>query len=126
MLSVFKGDHSVVPAVAENKIFSITPAMRVVSASRYAGFQVAYAVFGFFIHFSVLLVVSCFINLAVLVPEIYEFLKDIALLAWPVVVIGLSLTLIQYLLARFVFLQDRGRVFALNNRFSCVRWISAT
>ncbi|XP_070542392.1 stimulated by retinoic acid gene 6 protein-like [Ptychodera flava] len=113
MLSVFKGDHSLVAAVAENTSFSITPAMRVVSASRYAGFQVAYAVFGFLIHFTVLFVMTGFMSLAILYPDI---LKSIALWAWPIVVIGLTITLVQYLLARFVFLQDRGRVFALDNR----------
>ncbi|XP_070542391.1 stimulated by retinoic acid gene 6 protein-like [Ptychodera flava] len=113
MLSVFKGDHSLVAAVAENTSFSITPAMRVVSASRYAGFQVAYAVFGFLIHFTVLFAITGFMSLAILNPDI---LKSIASWAWPVLLIGLAITLVQYLLARFVFLQDRGRVFALDNR----------
>ncbi|XP_070542401.1 stimulated by retinoic acid gene 6 protein-like [Ptychodera flava] len=87
--------------------------MRVVSASRYAGFQVAYAVFGFLVHFTILFAITGFLSLAILIPDI---LKDIALWAWPIVVIGLAITLVQYLLARFVFLQDRGRVFALDNR----------
>ncbi|XP_070542399.1 stimulated by retinoic acid gene 6 protein-like isoform X2 [Ptychodera flava] len=113
MLSVFKGDHSLVAAVVENTRFSITPAMRVVSASRYAGFQVAYAVFGFLIHFTVLFVITGSMSLAILNRVI---LKSIALWAWPIVVIGLAITLVQYLLARFVFLQDSGHVFALDNR----------
>ncbi|XP_070543730.1 stimulated by retinoic acid gene 6 protein-like [Ptychodera flava] len=116
MLSVFKGDHSLVTAVAENTSFSITPAMRVVSATRYGGFQVAYAVVGFVIHFIVIMAVIGLISWIIVSSEAQGIFLDLLTLFWPIVVIGLFITLLQYLLARFVFLQERGRVFALDNR----------
>ncbi|XP_077988418.1 stimulated by retinoic acid gene 6 protein-like [Glandiceps talaboti] len=116
MLAVYRGDHSLIPSVAEGGKLSITPAMRVVSASRYIGFQVAYMAWGYFIQFTILWI--CLIAIAVFLgtPDGRGLVVEFIVWLGPLIVVGLLVTVGQYLMARFVFLQNKGRSFALDNR----------
>ncbi|XP_077989011.1 stimulated by retinoic acid gene 6 protein-like isoform X1 [Glandiceps talaboti] len=116
MLAVYRGDHSLIPSVAEGGKLAITPATRVVSASRYIGFQAAYMAWGYFIQFFVLWIGLEIVALSFGTPVGRQLLLAILESFGPVIAVGLVVTLGQYLMARFAFLQDRGKSFALNNR----------
>ncbi|XP_077863468.1 stimulated by retinoic acid gene 6 protein-like, partial [Saccoglossus kowalevskii] len=87
-----------------------------VSGSRYIGFQVAYMAWGFIIQ-SVLLFVFIWIFVFFLSEsQGREYLVQGLGYIGPLVVVGILVTVIQYVMARFVFLQDKGQSFALDNR----------
>ncbi|XP_006811862.2 uncharacterized protein LOC102802912 [Saccoglossus kowalevskii] len=116
MLAVYRGDHSLIPSVIENTTFSFSPAMRVVSASRYMGFQVAYMIWGFFIQFLVILIGVAFLGYFLGSDDGRKGLWQLLKYLGPITLFALLVTLGQYLMARFAFLQDHGKVFALDNR----------
>ncbi|XP_062615537.1 stimulated by retinoic acid gene 6 protein-like [Saccostrea cucullata] len=88
-----------------------------VGSVRYAGYQVGYIGWGFFIQFLVLLLVS--ISIATVIT-LWEFLKDFIISTimrlWPVLLTSLVLNFAQLLLSKFVFLQENGNILAMENR----------
>ncbi|XP_002731071.2 stimulated by retinoic acid gene 6 protein-like [Saccoglossus kowalevskii] len=114
VLNLYKGRSNFIP-----EIESISNDSKVVSCVRYAGFQVGYLIWGFIVQAILFGLLSLGLAYLVFIPLIDgygKFILDFAMSIWPAIVIGFALTILQRLLARFVFLQDNGRTFALNNR----------
>ncbi|XP_064647437.1 receptor for retinol uptake stra6-like isoform X2 [Lineus longissimus] len=86
---------------------------------RYSGYQVAYIFWAFILQFVVILLVLCVLAYVIFIPIIFgralwfiHLLRDY----WPVIAISIVISLISSLSARFIFLQKRGKIFAMNNR----------
>jgi len=83
-----------------------------VQSMKFAGFQVAYAVWGYIVCFNVL-----FLSLLLLVYSIYfHILMRYLYNIWPLFLIAFTVTLTQWMSARYCFLAQKGKVFAIDNR----------
>ncbi|XP_069104058.1 LOW QUALITY PROTEIN: stimulated by retinoic acid gene 6 protein-like [Argopecten irradians] len=91
---------------------------KLVGFMRYAGYQVAYIGWGYFVQTIVLFVISMVIATVVIMFQfgIGGWIIDKIHAVWPVLLTSLAVNIIQLLMARCVFLQKRGEFLALNNR----------
>ncbi|KAH9512764.1 hypothetical protein Btru_038132 [Bulinus truncatus] len=89
-----------------------------VGSIKYAGFQVAYFIWGYFITNIVLCIVCIALGIFIefLISGHTDWLVFKVLQIWPGVLIGLVLLVAQKLLARFLFLQGDGKHLRLDNR----------
>ncbi|XP_013391217.1 receptor for retinol uptake stra6 [Lingula anatina] len=114
-LDLQKGIHTRVPPMTQSgNIFWM------MNFINYAGYQVAYLLWGFFIQSVVILIIVSVISLLITILAIGHELE--AVLKWtighfgPSILILLVLYLIHFLLSWLVFLQDKGANLAANNR----------
>ncbi|KAL3847288.1 hypothetical protein ACJMK2_018207 [Sinanodonta woodiana] len=111
--NLYKGTTSHIPP----RTGKSNPSM-LVGSMKYAGYQVGYIAWGFFIQFLVYLLIS--VQLAVIIAFIragfYKWLVDILMQAWPVLLTAFVLHYVQTMLAKFVFLQENGNTIRINNR----------
>ncbi|PVD18576.1 hypothetical protein C0Q70_21126 [Pomacea canaliculata] len=114
LLALYKGDHSNIPPAEAGGNVSYC-----VNSIKYGGFQVGYIVWGFIIQFAVLTLICFLLAIVVLLLEggYYQWILDLLLIFWPVILVTVIIMVTQNLLARFVFLQGRGIYLALDNRF---------
>lgn len=114
LLDLYKGDNQHIP----HRSIRSNPSL-LVGSMRYAGYQVGYIGWGYFIMFLVLLLISCIIAVIITLivhMHMYQWLLNILLSAWPVVAMTLILNIVQFVVAKFAFLQERGEFLAINNR----------
>ncbi|XP_030050303.1 stimulated by retinoic acid gene 6 protein-like [Microcaecilia unicolor] len=118
---LWKGDKSFLPVKCRNP----SPSKSVAAIARYCGWQIAYIIWGYFtVHivmiFLGLIFVYCFIN-PILHNKGLEMLKSLGIFILTVV-IAMSLTMLQVIVASKFFLQpkispeDKNKPLALNNR----------
>ncbi|KAL3847291.1 hypothetical protein ACJMK2_018210 [Sinanodonta woodiana] len=111
--NLYKGNTSHIPP----RTSLANPSM-LVGSMKYAGYQVGYIAWGFFIQFLVYLLIS--VVLAVIITFLkagyYKWLVDRLMQAWPVMLTAFVLNYVQTMLAKFVFLQENGNTIRLNNR----------
>ncbi|KAK3096059.1 hypothetical protein FSP39_022625 [Pinctada imbricata] len=88
-----------------------------VGSMRYAGYQVGYIVWGFLIQFLLLTLVASILTAVI---QLWSFLDtwiiDKIHALWPVLLTSFVVNIIQLLLAKFFFLQERGEQLAIENR----------
>ncbi|XP_033759824.1 stimulated by retinoic acid gene 6 protein-like [Pecten maximus] len=113
LLDSYKGNHQFLIPKEDS-----SNAGKLVGFMRYAGYQVAYIGWGFFVQTIVLFVVSMVIATVIIMFQfgIGGWLIDKLHAVWPVLLTSLGVNVIQLLMARFAFLQKQGEFMALNNR----------
>lgn len=113
LFDLYKGDNTHIPHRDTRSNTSL-----LVGTMRYAGYQVGYIAWGFAIHFLILMIVS--LALATIITmirwDLYQWMIDVIVNVWPVVLVTVIVMLGQILLAKFVFLQENGAILAINNR----------
>ncbi|XP_059158549.1 stimulated by retinoic acid gene 6 protein-like [Physella acuta] len=113
LYALYRGDNSHIPPAASKSTTSLC-----VGCIKYGGFQVAYIVWAYLISsiilFIVCLILSVFILL--LMTGHTDWLVNKVLQVWPSVLVAIGLMIAQILLAKFLFLQDRGQHLRLDNR----------
>lgn len=112
LLLLYKGKNEHLTPMTEKSNPSL-----IVGSMRYAGYQVGYIGWGFFIQFLLLLILS--IAIATIVT-LWDVVKDLILqqlmLIWPVLITSLVLNILQFVLSKFLFLQENGDILAMDNR----------
>ncbi|XP_059173007.1 receptor for retinol uptake STRA6-like [Physella acuta] len=113
LYALYRGDFSTIPAPEQMGAVSLCT-----GSMKFAGYQVAYFVWAFVVNFAIIAIV-CFavgalVNLFMF--NITDFLKEKVLQFWPTVLIAIILMIVQMLLAKFIFLQDKGQHLRLDNR----------
>ncbi|XP_013417293.1 stimulated by retinoic acid gene 6 protein-like [Lingula anatina] len=115
LMAIQRGDYSNIPP--PSKKGNIGWMMGYV---KFAGFQVAYITWAFVIHALVLTAVFVLIGIVIALLVMENAAVDILIMilqyAWPYAVTTIVLLIIQRLLTWLVFLQERGKVLAVNNR----------
>ncbi|XP_065672777.1 stimulated by retinoic acid gene 6 protein-like isoform X5 [Hydra vulgaris] len=117
ILSLRKGDWSFLPLSLKKRDL-ISPIDIMVSSMNFAGYQVAYSIWGFIISFMVLFVILMVITTEIILPIINKknsFLLKQIIYFWPTVLIGFVIIILQRVLARFVLLIEKD-VLAVDNR----------
>ncbi|XP_012555170.1 stimulated by retinoic acid gene 6 protein-like isoform X1 [Hydra vulgaris] len=117
ILSLRKGDWSFLPATI-NKHDLISPIDVMVASMNFAGYQVAYSIWGFIIIFILFFVILMIITTQIFLPIVYKensFLLKQIISLWPTILIGCVIILLQRLLARFILLIEKD-VLAVDNR----------
>ncbi|CAL1545556.1 unnamed protein product [Lymnaea stagnalis] len=113
LYAMYRGDFSTIPPPADQGPVSLCT-----GSIKYAGYQVAYFVWAFIVTFVIIalicLAVSTLIHLFMF--EVTEFIVNKVLQLWPSVVIAIVLMIVQWLLARYIFLQEDGQYLRLDNR----------
>ncbi|XP_076453747.1 receptor for retinol uptake stra6-like [Babylonia areolata] len=113
LLALYRGDHSQIPPAAQ---FSNTS--HCINSIKYAGFQVGYMIWSFIIQACILfllcVILATFISL--IMNEFTDWIIMLLELLWPVLMTVVLITVTQFLLAKFLFLQERGLYMALDNR----------
>ncbi|XP_021360029.1 stimulated by retinoic acid gene 6 protein-like [Mizuhopecten yessoensis] len=113
LLESYKGNHEfLIPSEDSSN------ASKLVGFMRYAGYQVAYIGWGFFVQMIVLAVVSIVIATVVVLFQFGLggwFIEKLHAI-WPVLLTTLVVNFAQLLMARCAFLQKGGEFMALNNR----------
>lgn len=112
LLSLYKGDNKHLTPRTEKSNASL-----IVGSMRYAGYQVGYIGWGFFIQFLLLLIFSVAIATVVTLWGILDnFILEQIMRLWPVLLTSLVLNMVQLLLSKFLFLQENGEILAMDNR----------
>ncbi|XP_061171855.1 receptor for retinol uptake stra6-like [Saccostrea echinata] len=112
LLSLYKGKPKHLTPKSEKSNASL-----MVGSVRYAGYQVGYIGWGFFIQFLVLLLVSITIATIITIWDlISDFIISWIMALWPVLLTSLVLNFVQLLLSKFLFLQENGNILAMENR----------
>ncbi|XP_055869178.1 receptor for retinol uptake stra6-like isoform X2 [Biomphalaria glabrata] len=110
---LYRGDYSYIPMASTFSAKDLC-----VGSIKYAGFQVAYLIWGFMI-ITVLLFFICFVTGVFILFIIYDnidWLLNKVLQIWPGILVAIALIIVQKVLARFVFLQGDGQHLRLDNR----------
>ncbi|XP_052683961.1 receptor for retinol uptake stra6-like isoform X2 [Crassostrea angulata] len=112
LLLLYKGKNEHLIPMTEKSNASL-----IVGSMRYAGYQVGYIGWGFFIQFLLLLIISIVIATIV---TLWDVIKDLILqqimILWPVLITSLVLNILQLVLSKFLFLQENGDILAMDNR----------
>lgn len=112
LLLLYKGKNEHLIPMTEKSNASL-----IVGSMRYAGYQVGYIGWGFFIQFLLLLTFSVVIATIV---TLWDVIKDLILqqimILWPVLITSLVLNILQLVLSKFLFLQENGDILAMDNR----------
>eukprot|EP00111_Clytia_hemisphaerica_P002938 TCONS_00008330-protein len=117
MLMLRKGDYSFLPRPLRKKKFNSASFM--VASMKFAGFQVAYACWGFLV-----LAFLLFFAYWILITQIIFAIRDgrltmllqLMLSIWPTIVIAIGVFLIQYVMATKLFLFDKMTLQVDNRR----------
>lgn len=112
LLSLYKGNNGHLIPKDEKSNPSL-----VVGSMRYAGYQVGYIGWGFFIQFVLMLVLTMTIATVVTLWGTFQglILQQLSVL-WPVMITSFALNTLQLVLSKFLFLQVNGEVLAMDNR----------
>ncbi|XP_052103767.1 stimulated by retinoic acid gene 6 protein-like [Mytilus californianus] len=113
LIGLYKGSKIHIPPRSEKSNPNI-----MVGTMRYTGYQVGYILWGYLIQWSLFFLVF---NVIALIINLYrigsaDFITNLIKQLWPAPITALALNLIQLLLAKFVFLQERGNLLAIDNR----------
>ncbi|CAG2257039.1 STRA6 [Mytilus edulis] len=113
LIGLYKGSKIHIPPRSEKSNPSI-----MVGTMRYTGYQVGYILWGYLIQWSIFFLIF---NVIALIINLYrigaaDFITNLIKQLWPAPITALALNLIQILLAKFVFLQERGNLLAIDNR----------
>ncbi|XP_063427676.1 receptor for retinol uptake stra6-like [Mytilus trossulus] len=113
LIGLYKGSQIHIPPRSEKSNPSI-----MVGTMRYTGYQVGYILWGYLIQWSIFFLIF---NVIALIITLYrvgsaDFITILIKQLWPAPITALALNLIQILLAKFVFLQERGNLLAIDNR----------
>ncbi|XP_061171852.1 receptor for retinol uptake stra6-like [Saccostrea echinata] len=112
LLSLYKGQSRHLTPRTEKSNASL-----MVGSMRYAGYQVGYIAWGFFIQLLLLLIVSVGIATVITIWDILgDFLVSQIMRVWPVLLTSVLLNIVQLLLSKFLFLQENGNILAMDNR----------
>ncbi|KAH9504563.1 hypothetical protein Btru_063199 [Bulinus truncatus] len=113
LYALYRGDNEFIPLASELGAVDLC-----VGSIKYAGFQVAYFIWGYFITTIVLCIICIVLGIFILVLKYgyTDWLVYKVLQIWPGVLIALVLLVVQKLLARFLFLQGDGQHLRLDNR----------
>ncbi|XP_032225979.1 stimulated by retinoic acid gene 6 protein-like isoform X2 [Nematostella vectensis] len=94
--------------------------METLACLKYSGYQVAYLAWAFVINHFVMFLVAALLGIEFIQPivdgSMDSFVWTQVLKLWPAIFVSLLIFLIQFLLAKFVFLIDRGSSMSLDNR----------
>ncbi|KAK6962819.1 stimulated by retinoic acid 6 protein [Biomphalaria glabrata] len=113
LYSMYRGDFSVIPPPED-----MGPVALCTGSIKFAGYQVAYFVWAYIVTFGILGLVCIAIGFIVhlFLLELTDFIVHILEQAGPSLGIGVFMMIAQWLLARFIFLQDKGQYLRLDNR----------
>ncbi|KAK3585643.1 hypothetical protein CHS0354_004563 [Potamilus streckersoni] len=111
--NLYKGNTTHIPP----RTGKSNPSM-LIGSMKYAGYQVGYIAWGFFIQFLVYLLISVVIAVIITLIQsgFYQWILDKLMQTWPVLLIAFVLNFVQQMLAKYVFLQETGNTLRLNNR----------
>nr|XP_006814603.1 PREDICTED: stimulated by retinoic acid gene 6 protein homolog [Saccoglossus kowalevskii] len=108
-----RGDTSFLPARRS------APTSLMVSCLRYSGYQIGYILWGFVILLIMTFMTSVIAAYQVIIPIASgtksKFGEELGLL-WPSIVFALFLYMVQFVLSKYLFLQNNGQSLALTNR----------
>ncbi|GFS05350.1 stimulated by retinoic acid gene 6 protein homolog [Elysia marginata] len=111
LFAMYRGDFKIIPPITEKK-----PVWLCAGSIKYAGFQVAYIVWAYIVLWVVLFAFLFFF--AVVCDGHLNFVVEDVVQFWPGVVVAIVLLIILMVLAKYVFLQDKGENLRLDNRHS--------
>ncbi|KAH9505409.1 hypothetical protein Btru_057189, partial [Bulinus truncatus] len=113
LYALYRGDFSTIPPPEDQGAVALCT-----GSIKFAGYQVAYFVWAYIVTFVIIalvcLAVAALVNLFMF--ELTDFIVNKVLQAWPSLVIAIVLMIVQWLMARFIFLQDKGEHLRLDNR----------
>ncbi|XP_055869119.1 receptor for retinol uptake stra6-like isoform X1 [Biomphalaria glabrata] len=113
LFMLYRGDYTYIPEASKFSAQGLC-----VGNMKFAGFQVAYLIWGFMI-ITIILFIICFsmgVFILSLIFGYIDWLVNKVLQVWPGVLIGIALVIIQKILTRFVFLQGNAQHLLLDNR----------
>lgn len=110
LLQVFRGDYSEVPRRRQRKYIKLSD-----GNIHFAGFFIGYLIWALIL-ITVLMCTIAVCFLALVSSNNVRLLEMIITALVPVILFAICKITIDHLLARYVFLQDCGDIFALNNR----------
>ncbi|XP_005110798.3 receptor for retinol uptake STRA6 [Aplysia californica] len=113
LYAMYRGDYRNIPSPYENSGVTLC-----IGSIKYAGFQVAYIVWAFIISVLILFILCIILAglIVLIINGVTDWLVNKLLQVWPSLLITLVLLIVQKLLAKFIFLQDRGQWLRLDNR----------
>ncbi|XP_065640240.1 stimulated by retinoic acid gene 6 protein-like isoform X3 [Hydra vulgaris] len=118
ILKLRKGDWSFLPSSLRRKQFdAITPTSLMVASMKFAGYQVAYSLWGCFILFDIFFIVVFALSIEInnIIHKKFSVILTYLPYMWQTILVGIIVMIIQKLLARFVFIINKN-VVAVNNR----------
>nr|XP_047139846.1 stimulated by retinoic acid gene 6 protein-like isoform X2 [Hydra vulgaris] len=118
ILKLRKGDWSFLPSSLRRKQFNaITPTSLMVASMKFAGYQVAYSLWGCFIIFGIFFIVMFALSIEInnIIFKRFSVIMKYLPIIWQTILVGIVVMIIQKLLARFVFIINKN-VVAINNR----------
>ncbi|CAG5135720.1 unnamed protein product, partial [Candidula unifasciata] len=113
LYAMYRGDYTHIPSPATQSAVALCTA-----SIEYAGFQVAYIIWGFAAVAFVLIIICIVLAILVtlLLKGIDEWLVKLLLSWWPGLVLAIAIFVLQFLLSKYVFLQNNGEHLRLDNR----------
>ncbi|XP_052103959.1 receptor for retinol uptake stra6-like isoform X1 [Mytilus californianus] len=113
LLGLYKGDNGHLTPKEEKSNSTL-----LIGSMRYAGYQVAYVAWGYFIQFLLLFIVAIVLAVIIIlvINGFHGWLVTTLHNVWPVLLSSLVVNIIQKLMCTFAFLQQRGKVLAIDNR----------
>ncbi|XP_063430922.1 receptor for retinol uptake stra6-like [Mytilus trossulus] len=113
LLGLYKGDNGHLTPKEEKSNSTL-----LVGSMRYAGYQVAYVAWGYFIQFLILFIVAIILAVIIIlvINGFHGWLVTILHNLWPVLLSSLVVNITQKIVCTFAFLQQNGKVLAIDNR----------
>lgn len=113
LMELYRGDNSHIPKREDQNNTDI-----LVGSMRFAGYQIGFIIFAYMMQITLLFLSSFGVSLVFIIIKYKREGPFIAILKkiWPMIVFSFLIRILQILTARFVFLQNKGRVMAIQNK----------
>ncbi|KAK6195508.1 hypothetical protein SNE40_000922 [Patella caerulea] len=111
--ALHKGDYTHIPSRTRR-----TNPDLLVGSIRYAGYQVAYIAWGFIIQFTIIFLIGFSLTCLVIFLDsgFNDWILSVIKAVWPILLSAILISILQTQLAKFAFLQGRGKELAFENR----------
>ncbi|XP_061178443.1 receptor for retinol uptake stra6-like [Saccostrea echinata] len=115
LMELYRGDSSHIPKRENQNNTDI-----LVGSMQFAGYQIGFVIFAYAVQIVILFFSSFGISLVFIVIKYNREkpIRKVVEMMWPMVVFSVLVRLLQIITAKFVFLQDKGRVMAIRYRRS--------
>ncbi|XP_056005122.1 receptor for retinol uptake stra6-like isoform X2 [Ostrea edulis] len=123
LMELYRGDNSNIPRRENQDNTDI-----LVGSMQFAGYQIGFAIFAYMVQITILFFSSFGIALVIIIIKYNreEPIRQVVIMIWPMVVFSILVRLLQIVTAKFIFLQDRGRVMAIRYRRSYLLFLYFT
>nr|XP_022337726.1 stimulated by retinoic acid gene 6 protein-like [Crassostrea virginica]XP_022337727.1 stimulated by retinoic acid gene 6 protein-like [Crassostrea virginica] len=113
LMELYRGDNSHIPKRQNQNNTDI-----IVGSMQFAGYQIGFVIFAYMMQITIIFFSSFGLSLVFIVIKYKRAgpIQFVFSMIWPMVVFSILVRLLQILTAKFVFLQNNGRVMAVQHR----------